>query len=121
MAANKGELRTQFARLPSRHAAADPEDLGFVRSGKYNPTTDGDGFTALRRVEQLLGRGIEGIQICVEDGGCRCHPDRSPLTFRVGPRNENIMRTFAASVKPSDSGTSISSARHAAIRGRRAQ
>ena len=100
MPVDKSELWTEPARLPSRHAAADPEDLGFVRRGKHNPTTDGDGFTAQRRVEQLLDRGIEGIQVCVEDGGCRCHPDRSPLTFRVGPRNENIMRTFVVSVKP---------------------
>src|ERR1700738_3801974 len=46
MAADKSELRTELARLPSRHAAADPESLGFVRSGKHNPTTDGDGLAA---------------------------------------------------------------------------
>src|SRR5262245_51520269 len=31
MAADENELRTEFARLPSRHAAADPEGFGFVR------------------------------------------------------------------------------------------
>ena len=87
MAADKSQLRTEFARLPSRHAAADPEGLGFVRSGKHNPTTDGDGLAAQRRVEQLLDRGIEGIQVCMEDGGCRFHPDRSPVTFREGSRS----------------------------------
>jgi hypothetical protein len=46
MAADKNELRTDFARLPSWHAAADPEGLGFVRRGKHNPTTDGDGLAA---------------------------------------------------------------------------
>jgi hypothetical protein len=40
--------------LPSRHAAADPEGLGFVGSGKHNPTTDGNGFAAQPRVKQLL-------------------------------------------------------------------
>src|SRR5271155_3844053 len=30
MAADKSELRTEFARLPPRHAAVDPEGLGFV-------------------------------------------------------------------------------------------
>jgi hypothetical protein len=70
MAADKGELRTELARLPSRHAAAHPEGLGFVRSGKHNPTPDGDGLAAQRRVEQLLDRSIEGIQVCMEDGGC---------------------------------------------------
>src|SRR6266852_8151594 len=88
MPADKGELRTEFARLPSRHAAADPERLGFVRSGKHNPTTDGNGFATQRRVKQLLYGGIEGIQVRMEDGGCRCHPDRSPVTFRRGSRRE---------------------------------
>src|ERR1700730_501306 len=93
MAADKSELRTELARLPSRHAAADTESLGFVRSGKHNPTTDGDGSAAQRRVEQLLDRGIEGIQVCMEDGGYRFHPDRSPVTFRGVLECQNIMRT----------------------------
>src|SRR5207237_3133605 len=69
MAADKSELRTEFARLPSRHAAADPEGLGFVRSGKHNPSADGDRLATQRRVEQLLDRGVEGIEVCMEDGG----------------------------------------------------
>ncbi len=44
MAVDKNELRTELARLPSRHAAADPEGFGFVRSGKHNPTPYGDGL-----------------------------------------------------------------------------
>jgi hypothetical protein len=47
MASDKNKLRTEFARLPSRYPAANPEGLGFVRSGKDNFTTDGDGFAAL--------------------------------------------------------------------------
>src|SRR5260221_2568784 len=101
MPIDEGELRTEFTRLPSRHAAADPEGLGFVRSGKHNPTTDGNGFAAQRRVKQLLYGGIEGIQVRMEDGGCRCHPDRSPVTFRSGSRRENIMRTRRTGVKRS--------------------
>jgi hypothetical protein len=42
MAADKGELRTKLACTPSRHSAADPKGLGFVRSGKHNPATNGD-------------------------------------------------------------------------------
>ena len=101
MPADKGELRTVFARLPSRHAAEDPAGLGFVRSGKHNPTTDGNGFTSQRRVKQLLYGSIEGIQVRMEDGGCRCHPDCSPMTFRRGSRRENIMGTRTTSVKRS--------------------
>ena len=77
MPADKGELRTEFARLPSRHAAADPESLGFVRSGKHNSTTDGHGFAAQRRVKELLYRGIESIQVRMEDGGRPFAPDVS--------------------------------------------
>jgi len=91
MAVDKSELRTEFARLPSRHAAADPEGLGFIRSGKYDPAADGDGLAAQGRVEQLLDRGIEGIQVCMEDGGCCSHPDRSPVMVRgaTPEHNEN--------------------------------
>src|SRR6266581_9123395 len=96
MAVDKRELRTELARVPSRHAAADSEGLGFVRSGEHNPTTDGDGLAAQRRIEQLLDRGIEGIQVCMEDGGYRFHPDRSPVTFRGSSRSENVMRTRLA-------------------------
>ena len=79
-------FRTEFASLPSRHAAADPKGLGFVRSGKHNPSADGDRLAAQRRVEQLLDRGIEGIEVRMEDGSCRSHPDRSPVVFRGGSR-----------------------------------
>jgi hypothetical protein len=65
-------------RLPTRHAAADPERPGFVRRGKHNPAADSNGFAAQRRVKQLLDRGIKGIEVRVEDGGRRSHPDRSP-------------------------------------------
>jgi len=46
MPTDESEFREEFARLPSRHAAADPEGFGFVRSGKHNSTTDGDEFAA---------------------------------------------------------------------------
>src|SRR5882757_10966915 len=82
MAADKSELRTEFARAPPRHAATNPEGLGFVGSGQHNPSTDGDGLAAQRRVEQLLDRGIEGIQVRMEDGGRHTHSDRSHRTKR---------------------------------------
>src|SRR3954465_5039522 len=75
MAADKNEMPAELARLPSRHAAADPECPSFIRSGEHNPTTDGDGFAAQRRIKQLLDRGIEGIEVRMKDGGYRCHPD----------------------------------------------
>jgi hypothetical protein len=91
MPVDKGELRTEFTCLSSWHAAADPEGLGFVGSGKHDPTTDGNGFAAQRRGKELLYGGIEGIQVRMEDGRCRCHPDRSPMTLgsRREEHNEN--------------------------------
>jgi hypothetical protein len=98
MPADKNELRTELARLSSGHAPVHPEGLRFVRSGKHNPAANGDRSAAQRRVKQLLYRGIEGVQVRMQDGGCGCHPDRSPLTFRgdvsrtfqYGEHNENI-------------------------------
>jgi hypothetical protein len=98
-AADKYELRTDRARLPSRHAAADSEGPGFVRSRKHDPAADGDGLAAQRRVEQLLDRGIEGIEVRMEYGGCRFHPNRSPAKTRKtilvfeAARSRNIKRT----------------------------
>ena len=93
VAADKHELRTECARLSSRHPAADAEGLRLIRSGKHNATADGDRFTAQRRVKQLLYRGIESIEVRMEDGGCRCHPDRSLIAFGRGSREKNISRT----------------------------
>jgi hypothetical protein len=88
MPAHKHELRTELARLPSRHSAAYPKSLRFVRRGKHDPAADGDRFAAQRRVKQLLDRGIKGVQVRMQDGGCGGHPDRSPVTlsstFRKG-------------------------------------
>ena len=75
MAADKDELRTKLARPPSRHTAADSEGPGLVGRGKHNPAADGYWLAAQGRIEQLLDRGIEGIQIRMKDGGCWIHPD----------------------------------------------
>ena len=75
MAADENQVRTELARPPSRHAAAHPEGLGLVGSGEHDPAADGDRLAAQRRVEQLLDRGVEGVEVRMEDGGCRFHPD----------------------------------------------
>ena len=46
MTIDEDELRTQLARLPSRHAAADPEGFGLVRRGQYDPAADSDRLAA---------------------------------------------------------------------------
>jgi hypothetical protein len=50
---------------------------------------------AQRRVEQLLDRGVEGVQIRMEDSGCCCRPGTSPPVLL-----KNIKRTFRLIVKP---------------------
>jgi hypothetical protein len=42
---------------------------------------DKDQLWTQLRVEQLLDRCIEGIEVSVEDGGCCLHPDRPPAKF----------------------------------------
>src|SRR5262249_46470182 len=39
---------------------------------------NGNGFAAQRRIEQLLNRCIERIEVGVKDGGYCVHPDRLP-------------------------------------------
>ena len=77
MAADENELRTELARPPPRHPAAHAEGLRLVGSGKHDAAADGDRLAAQRRVEQLLDRGVEGVQVRMEDGGCRFHPTAS--------------------------------------------
>ena len=81
MAADEDELRAELARPPPRHPAAHPERLGLVGGGQHDPAADGDRLAAQRRVEQLLDRGVEGVQVRMEDGGCRFHADTSPPPF----------------------------------------
>jgi len=47
----------------------DPESLGFVRGGEHDPATHRNRPAAQGRVEQLLDRGVKGVQIRVEDRG----------------------------------------------------
>ena len=61
------QLRTQLARPPSRHAAAHPERFRLVGGGKHDAAADGDRLAAQRRVEQLLDRGVEGVEVGMQD------------------------------------------------------
>src|ERR1700753_1982405 len=73
MAADKNQVRTECTRLPSRHAAADSERPRFVRCREHHSAADGDRLAAQRRVEQLLDRGVKGVEVRMEYGGCRFH------------------------------------------------
>ena len=100
MAADEDQVRAELARPPSRHAAAHPERLGLVRSGEHDPAADGDRLAAQGRVEQLLDRGVEGVEIRMEDGGCGFHPGRSPRRFLDGLAAVQPYCVFPGPAKP---------------------
>lgn len=71
VAADEDELRTKLASLPSRHCAAYPESLCFIRCCEHNAATDRDWPAAQRGVQQLFDRRIKRIEVCMKDGrGC---------------------------------------------------
>jgi hypothetical protein len=83
MAAHEGELRAEAAGAPSRHAALDAEGPGLIRSRQHDATANGDRPSAQGRVEQLLDRGVESIEVRMENRGGHRNPARW-----------NIKRTF---------------------------
>ena len=99
MAADENQLRAELARPPPRHPAAHPERLGFVGRGKHDPAADGDRLAAQRRIEQLLDRGVEGVEVRMEDGGGRFHPSRSSAVLvrkRLPEHKENKRRRLSS-------------------------
>src|SRR5262249_24440918 len=76
--ADKDQLRTKLARLPSRHAAADAECFRFIGGGKHHTAAERDRLAAQGRIEQLLDRRVKRIEIRMKDGGCR-FPTDHPL------------------------------------------
>ena len=73
VAADELQVWAQLAGEAPRHAAADSKRLGFVGRRQHHSTADGNRFPAQRRIEELLDRCIEGIEIGMENGGRRCH------------------------------------------------
>ena len=71
--ADEDELRAQLARLAAGHAAVDTECLGFVGGREDHAAADGDRLAPQAGIEQLLDRGVEGVEIGMEDGGLRLH------------------------------------------------
>src|ERR1700730_13462414 len=86
MPAYKNKLRTEFARAPARHSATYPEGLRFVRGCKHDAAAHGDGLAAQQWVQQLFNRGIEGIKVCMQDGGGRFHVSFLPKHRNAGVR-----------------------------------
>ena len=53
---------------PAGHAAAHAERLGLVGGGQHHAAADRDRLAAQRRIEQLLDRGVERVEVGMEDG-----------------------------------------------------
>lgn len=81
MAADENQPGAELTCAPPRHAATHAESLGLVGGGQHDAAADGDRLAAQGRIEQLLDRGIEGVEIRVEDVGF--HPARSPAAVRT--------------------------------------
>ena len=79
--ADEGELGAELARLAAGHAAVDAEGLGFVGGSEDHAATDGDRPAAQVRIEQLLDRGIEGVQVRMEDGGLGLDDVTCPVVY----------------------------------------
>ena len=63
-------------RPPPRHAAVHAERLGLVGGREHHAAADRDRLAAKRRVEQLLDRRVEGVEIGVQDGRRGFHANR---------------------------------------------
>ena len=69
MSAGEDQLRAELLRPPSRHAAMHAERFRLIGRRQHNPAADRDRLAQQRRVEQLLDRRIEGVEVGMQD--CR--------------------------------------------------
>ena len=85
MAANKNEAGAKFACLAARHAALDTEGLGLIGRRENHAAADRDRLAAQARIQKLLDRSVEGVEIRVENGGDRFHGTKTE-------QNESIVK-----------------------------
>ncbi len=83
MSADEHESETEFPRAASWHPASYAERPRFVGSGKDDAAPNHDRFAAQARVEELFDRRIEGIEVGVENRGCRHHTHHRADASRV--------------------------------------
>ena len=62
-------VRTQPQRLPRVHGSADTERLGFVTGRQHHPAAHDDRFAAQPRLITLFDRGVERVEVGVQDRG----------------------------------------------------
>ncbi len=78
VAADEDEPGAKFARLPAGHAAMHAEGFRLIGSGEHDAAAHRDRLAFETRIEQLLDRGIEGVEIGMEDGGGAFHSSSPP-------------------------------------------
>jgi len=81
---DEDEVRAELACFPSRHTAFDPEGLGLIAGGKHYTAADSDRLTAEVGVQQLFDRGIERIEVGMEDVRLGRHHRKSRVFIWIG-------------------------------------
>ena len=72
VAADEKKIATELPGPPSGHAAADAVASRFIGSCQHHAAAYGDWPVPQRRVQQLFNRGIEGIEIGMQDRRLPC-------------------------------------------------
>ena len=71
---HEDEVGTQLLGAPARHAALHAEGLGLVRGGEYDAAAHRNRAPTKLRIEELLDRRVERVEIGVQDCRQGCHP-----------------------------------------------
>src|SRR3954447_6717957 len=73
MSADKHEVGTELAGVPSRHAASYAEGPRLVGGREHDAAADRNRLAAQARGKQLLDPRIKGVEVRVENGACGPH------------------------------------------------
>ena len=69
VATDEKEVAAELTGTPTWHTTTDAVAPGFIRSGQHHTSAYGDGPVPQRRIQELLNRRVEGIEVGVQD--CR--------------------------------------------------
>ena len=87
VAVHEHQVGAQLLGPPPRHAALHAEPLRLVRRGQHHAASDRDRAAAQRRIEQLLDRCVERIEVGMQDrraGGHLTDVSRTSVRSRYG-------------------------------------
>jgi hypothetical protein len=69
VSADEHQAGAKCSRLPTRHAAVHAERLRFIGRRQHHAAPYRDRLPSEGRIEHLLDRGVESVQVCMNDGG----------------------------------------------------